>query len=107
MSAMDILCSSSRWGEGFPNVLGEAMAVGLPCVATDVGDSAHIIGECGAVVAPNNKVILAAAIESLLGIPDTERLAQGARGRSRVEAKFELHAIVEKYAQLYKTIISA
>ena len=105
MSAIDIL-SSSSWGEAFPNVLGEAMAVGLPCVATDVGDSAYIIDDCGVVVEPKDKAVLAAGIELLLAMPDEERLMMGARGRRRVEDKFALRAIVEKYAQLYKTIIS-
>lgn len=104
MCAMDIF-SNSSWGEAFPNVLGEAMAVGLPCVATDVGDSAHIIGDCGVVVPPKDKAALASGIESLLVMPDIYRRALGLRARQRIEDEFALHAIAEKYAQLYKTIV--
>ena len=104
MSAMDILCSSSRWGEAFPNVLGEAMAVGIPCVATDVGDSALIIGDCGVVVPPEDKVALAAGIESLLAMPGSERRALGENARRRIEDKFILNVIVKRYISLYRKL---
>ncbi len=105
MSAMDVFCLCSAWGEGFPNVLGEAMAVGIPCVATDVGDSALVIGDCGVVVTPRDKAALAFGIESLFALPITERRLLGEQARSRIEDKFTLGAIVEQYAARYKTII--
>jgi glycosyltransferase involved in cell wall biosynthesis len=105
MSAMDVFCQSS-WSEAFPIVLCEAMAVTVPCVATNVGDSALIIGDCGVVVAPRDKTTLAAGIESLLALPQTERRLLGEQARSRIEAKFTLGAIVEQHAALFKTIIS-
>ena len=105
MSAMDVLTLCSAWGEGFPNVLGEAMAVGVPCVATDVGDSALVIGDCGVVITPRDKTALASGIELLLALPVTERRLLGQRARRRIEDKFTLGAIVEQYAALYKTMI--
>ena len=103
MSAMDIL-SSSSWGEAFPNVLGEAMACGVPCVATDVGDSGYIIGDCGVVVKPRDTPALAAGIESLLSLPETERKLLGEQARKRIEQKFALSSIVELYASLYNNL---
>lgn len=104
MCAMDIFCLCSAWGEGFPNVLGEAMAVGVPCVATDVGDSALIIGDCGVVVPPKDKVALVAGIESLLAIPGSERRALGENARRRIEDKFILNVIVKRYISLYRKL---
>jgi len=64
-NAMDIIVSASSYGEGFSNVIGEAMACGVPCVVTDVGDSAFIVGDGGEVVPPSNAEALKAAIARL------------------------------------------
>ena len=65
-NALNIACSSSSDGEGFPNVVGEAMACGVPCVVTDVRDSAWIVGDKGVVVPPKNPEALKTAIKELI-----------------------------------------
>ena len=103
MRAMDVFCQSS-WSEAFPNVLGEAMATSVPCVATGVGDSADIIGDTGVVVPPRDAEALAGGLERLLTTPLEERRALGAAARARVEAHYALGAVVEQYAELYSKI---
>jgi len=107
MVAMDITVISSAWGEGFPNTLGEAMACGIPCVVTDVGDSAWILGKNnGEVVPPRDPAALAVGILKLLDMDKEERLALGMRARQRVVDEFSLEKITEKYAVLYEQVYS-
>jgi len=105
MSAMDIFCLSSAWGEGFPNVIGEAMATGLPCVVTDVGDSAIIIGDTGVVVPFKDSMALASGIERLLTMPLEKRRALGAAARTRIETNYTLKMIVKQYVKLYENLM--
>ena len=105
MAALDVLVSSSSFGEGFPNVLGEAMACGVPCVVTDVGDSAEIVGETGRVVAPGDMAALAQDIVEVLGLSDKERRALGARARERVQARYRIGSVVRQYEEFYEHLI--
>lgn len=103
MASLDILASSS-YGEGFPNVLGEAMGCGVPCVVTDVGDSAYIVGDTGKVVAFGNMTALANALASLLSLSGSERITLGQQARHRIEKNFEINHVINLYESLYKVI---
>jgi len=105
LTALDIASLSSR-GEGFPNVLGEAMACGVPCVATNVGDSAVIIGDTGRVVPPRDPAALAEGWEELLALDRAGLADLGARARRRVVERFSIGAVVESYEQAYEEIVS-
>ena len=103
-AALDIAALSSAYGEGCPNVLGEAMACGVPCVATDVGDSALMIGDTGAVVPPRDPAALAAGLEKLIGLEPKARRALGERARERMLRNYDLGPIVARYEALYEEI---
>jgi glycosyltransferase involved in cell wall biosynthesis len=106
MQAMDVLCLSSAWGEGFPNVLGEAMACGVPCVATDIGDSADIVGESGLIVPPSDSAALAQALTELLEKRPKARRDLGGEARKQIEAHYSLEVVVDRYARLYDDLTS-
>lgn len=105
MQAMDVLCLSSAWGEAFPNVLGEAMASGVPCVTTDVGDSAVIVGVTGRVVPARSPSALANAISEMLSMQSEERAMLAQAGRERITARYSLPNVVQQYAELYKQLV--
>jgi glycosyltransferase involved in cell wall biosynthesis len=102
VAGLDIATLPSAWGEGFPNVLGEAMACGVPCVATDIGDSAWIIGRTGIVVPPRDPEALAEALARLVALGDDGRRQLGAAARARVIEHCEVDDIVARYAALYE-----
>lgn len=89
-NALDIVCSSSAFGEGFPNVVGEAMACGVLCVVTDVGDSAMLVGDERFVAPPRDPVTLASRIEDLLALSTTEAKDIRAHLRHRVIDQFSV-----------------
>ncbi|RDV37384.1 glycosyltransferase [Bradymonadaceae bacterium TMQ3] len=99
-AAFDVAVLSSR-SEGFPNVVGEAMACGVPMAVSDVGDAAWLLGEAGRVVPPQDSVQLAEAISELLAMDEVARRQLGQRGRRRIVEHFSLGAIVARYHALY------
>ena len=103
-AALDVATSSSE-SEGFPNVLGEAMACGVPCVATDVGDSALIIGNTGIVVPPKNPQALADGWKKILMMDVEERRNLGRAARQRIEENFSLDSVVTRYENLYQELL--
>jgi glycosyltransferase involved in cell wall biosynthesis len=94
--AFDLATLSSAFGEGFPNVLTEAMACGIPCVATDVGACQEIIEGHGLIVPPRDPMALAQAWTSILAGP-MEPLTRQARARACE------HYGIERICQLYES----
>jgi glycosyltransferase involved in cell wall biosynthesis len=101
MAALDFFVLGSAFGEGFPNVIGEAMACGVPCVATDVGDSAAIVGECGVITPPKDPQALVAAMGRLLALSFNERRALGLRARDRIQKEYPLSKMLAGYVEVY------
>ena len=99
-NALDLLCLSSRFGEGFPNVLGEAMACGVPCITTDVGDAAQVVGETGVVVLSQNAPALADGIAAQLDRLGHEGDNLRNACRDRIVSNFSVERMVAKTEEL-------
>jgi len=96
MSALDIVVSSSAWGEGFPNVIGEAMASEVPCVVTDVGDSAYIVGKYGRVCSVGDDQCIASSLLQLIENKQ-ERKTAGKQARKRIKESYSMDKIKKEY----------
>lgn len=103
--ALDVFALPSIYGEAFPLVLGEAMAAGVLCVATDVGDARLIVGETGAIVPPGDASAFADALGRLLDSGAAARTRLGRLARERVEREFSLERMVAAYADLYDSVL--
>jgi len=101
----DLAVLSSAFGEGFPNALGEALACGIPCVATDVGDSALVVGEQGRIVQPGDPEALAEAMAEMLMLSAEERRRLGRDARRRMEETFSMPMLAGRYAALYRGLV--
>lgn len=98
--AMDVFCLSSRSNEAFPNVLGEAMFCGVPCVTTDVGDAATIVGEPGRVARPGDSQALAAAVLSILAMNRESYQVMARSIRERAMRLYSIDGIARRYAEV-------
>jgi len=96
MSALDMVVSSSAWGEGFPNVIGEAMASEVPCVVTDVGDSAYIVGKYGQVCSVGDDQCIANSLLQLIENKQ-ERKTAGKQARKRIKENYSMDKIKKEY----------
>jgi glycosyltransferase involved in cell wall biosynthesis len=96
--AMDIVTSCSTYGEGFSNVIGEAMACERICVATDVGDAKRILGNSGYVVPAGDAAALATAWLQALNLSDDERRIRGRAARERIVKHFALDRMITETA---------
>ncbi len=94
-SALDLMVSSSSSGEGVPMAIAEAMACGVPVVATDVGDAAWTVGDDRFVVPPSNPEALAEAILRLLRDVDDRLIDQGAL-RARIERDLSVERFLDR-----------
>jgi glycosyltransferase involved in cell wall biosynthesis len=103
LAALDVFCLPSR-SEGFPNVVGEAMSVGLPCVATDVGDVRTLVGDAGIIVQKENAEALREGFERIAEMSLAEREALGMMGQHRVNTEFSMSRVRERFEAIYKSL---
>jgi len=104
LPGLDVMALTSAYGEGFPNVLGEALACGTPSVATDVGDAARILGGCGTIVPPRDAEAMVAAVLNILELPTDRRAVWQQQMRDRAEREFSLPVIIARYEALYREL---
>jgi len=103
-NAVDLLVMSSRYGEGFPNSVGEAMACGLPCVVTDVGDDPDLVGSIGFVSPPGEPGALARGITEVLQATPAARRERGASARQRIVTEYANEIVTQRYRELYREL---
>lgn len=99
-AALDVATCCSL-GEGFPNIVGEAMACATPCVVTDVGDAAQIVGDTGIIVPPVDSKALATGWRDMISKGPEGRASLGMRARLRIKSEYSLARSVERYQEFY------
>lgn len=100
-AALDVAALSSAFGEGFSNSIVEAMACGVACVATDVGDSAAIVGDTGWVAPRRDPAAFATALEAALALPAAALRARGVEARTRAAERFDAAVMARNYEELW------
>jgi glycosyltransferase involved in cell wall biosynthesis len=105
MAGLDIATLTSAWGDAFPNVIGEAMACGVPCAVTDVGDSPRIVGSAGIVVPPKDLQAMARAWRELIELTAEQRQQLGRQAHQRIEENYSMVAVARQYEGLYEELL--
>jgi len=103
LAAMQIVTLSSYEGEALPMSLCEAMACGVPCVGTRVGDVGALLGDAGVIVEPGRPDKLAVGWRQILDLPERHYRQLAARARERVIEHYNIHQAVEAYRQVYRS----
>ncbi|MBN1267935.1 MAG: glycosyltransferase [Anaerolineales bacterium] len=102
-NSLDVFALTSI-SEAFPNVVAEAMACGVPCVVTDVGDAALIVGDSGIVVPPRDTETMAAGWLKLIGFSAAERESLGISARKQIVTRYSMGEMVRRYEELYRVV---
>ena len=103
LAAMDVFCMPSRT-EGFPIGLGEAMAMGKPCVATDVGDTAILTGDTAILALPQDEQALAQGLLKVIALSEMQRAQMGQRAKERVMSEFPIEKTRAHFEAVYQDI---
>ena len=103
-AALDIASLSSSHGEGFPNVIGEAMACAIPCVVTDVGDSRRLVEKTGIVVPPKDPEALKSGWDTLINMGRSGRADMGKTARRRIFENFSISRVAAQYEAQYQRL---
>jgi glycosyltransferase involved in cell wall biosynthesis len=102
-AGLDIAANSSL-SEAFPLAVGEAMACGIPCVVTEVGDSPAMVGETGRIVPPRQPALMASAWRELIEAGAEARRISGDAARQRVVTHFSVMQFAQRYQSLYRNV---
>ena len=102
MNGIDIYVQSSSYGEGFPNVVAEAMSCGTPCIVTDVGDASYIVDKIGWVVPPNDEIRLSKIIDRIANQIGTNKWKKRSKdARLRIKQNFNIKKMIGSYNKLW------
>lgn len=104
LAGLDLLVLPSKYGESFPNILGEGMACALPCVASELGETPLMVGDAGRLVPAGDEEAFVRAVGSLLALPGAERVELGRRARARIIERFGLDSMASRFAALYEEL---
>ena len=102
--ALDFLVNPSV-SEAFPNVVGEAMSCGVPCIVSDVGDSRRIIGDSGFVFSPGDPRHLSIVLERAMALDPMQYRQRSRAARQRIEASYTISSIYDQYIDLYEEVV--
>lgn len=105
LNGLDLVCSSSI-GEGFSNSIAEAMSASVPCVVTQVGDSAQIVGDTGVVVPSRDAEKMAEGMLKILSLPESKRRELGMKARERILENFSLKTMIARTEAEYERLLT-